>query len=102
MKAERKHLYAVAIIIILISCLLACTKEQGKEPSRTASATDGLSKTDGASNARVAELMQSMNMKPFAKPVMAEDFELTSVKGEKVRLSQYRGKVVLLSFWTTW
>ncbi|MBI4849057.1 MAG: redoxin domain-containing protein [Nitrospirae bacterium] len=46
--------------------------------------------------------MQSMNMKPFAKPVMAEDFELTSVKGEKVRLSQYRGKVVLLSFWTTW
>ncbi|MBI5058001.1 MAG: redoxin domain-containing protein [Nitrospirae bacterium] len=46
--------------------------------------------------------MQAMNMNPFAKPVMAEDFELTSVKGEKVRLSQYRGKVVLLSFWTTW
>lgn len=35
-------------------------------------------------------------------PREAPDFELTSVGGEQVTLSQYRGKVVLLHFWATW
>ena len=32
----------------------------------------------------------------------APDFELKTGAGEKVRLSDYRGKVVLLNFWATW
>ncbi len=32
----------------------------------------------------------------------AGDFELPSLEGRLVRLSDYRGKVVLLNFWTTW
>lgn len=32
----------------------------------------------------------------------ASDFELRSLKGDKVRLSDFRGKVVLINFWTTW
>ena len=31
----------------------------------------------------------------------APDFELEDVKGGKVRLSEYRGKTVVLNFWTT-
>jgi peroxiredoxin len=34
--------------------------------------------------------------------VPAPDFELTSLDGKKVRLSDYRGKAVLLNFWATW
>jgi thiol-disulfide isomerase/thioredoxin len=30
------------------------------------------------------------------------DFTLTSMSGEEVRLSDYRGKVILLNFWATW
>jgi peroxiredoxin len=30
------------------------------------------------------------------------DFTLTSMEGEQVRLSDYRGKVILLNFWATW
>jgi len=36
------------------------------------------------------------------RPVPAGDFELRTLDGRKVRLSDYRGKVVLINFWTTW
>ncbi len=32
----------------------------------------------------------------------APDFTLTNMTGQKVSLSQYRGKVVVLNFWATW
>ena len=34
--------------------------------------------------------------------VQAPDFALTSLDGSKVKLSDYRGKAVLLNFWATW
>ena len=36
------------------------------------------------------------------QPVPASDFELSALDGRKVRLSDLRGQVVLLNFWTTW
>lgn len=32
----------------------------------------------------------------------APDFTLQDVSGKSVRLADYRGKVVFLTFWTTW
>ena len=32
----------------------------------------------------------------------AEDFALVSLEGKEQRLSQYRGKIVLVNFWATW
>jgi len=32
----------------------------------------------------------------------APDFVLKSISGENLRLSEYRGEVVMLSFWATW
>ena len=34
--------------------------------------------------------------------VPAPDFELASLDGRKLKLSDYRGKAVLLNFWATW
>ncbi|MBU1343489.1 MAG: redoxin domain-containing protein [Proteobacteria bacterium] len=36
------------------------------------------------------------------KKVAAFDFTLEDLSGRKVRLTDFRGKVVLLFFWTTW
>lgn len=33
---------------------------------------------------------------------LAPDFELTTLDGRKVKLSDYRGKKVILNFWATW
>ncbi len=36
------------------------------------------------------------------KRAEAPEFELNDLKGEPVRLSQFRGKVVVVNFWATW
>ncbi|GAB4547189.1 MAG: hypothetical protein Fur0020_15530 [Thermodesulfovibrionia bacterium] len=47
-------------------------------------------------------LMLSMNIMPLDKPEPAPEFELLSINGDIRNLRQYRGSVVLLSFWATW
>ena len=41
-------------------------------------------------------------VKPDKDRHQAPDFALKDVNGQTVRLSDYRGKVVLLDFWATW
>jgi len=41
-------------------------------------------------------------MKPESERKAAPDFTLKDINGKPVRLSEYRGKVVLLNFWATW
>lgn len=40
--------------------------------------------------------------KPTAKGSLAPDFTLPQLDGQPLRLSSYRGKIVLLDFWATW
>src|SRR5215213_3505466 len=37
-----------------------------------------------------------------AKTKRAPDFELSDYTGKKVRLADYKGKVVFVNFWATW
>ena len=36
------------------------------------------------------------------RPIPAPDFQLHTLEGKRVRLSDFRGKVVVVNFWTTW
>lgn len=38
----------------------------------------------------------------LAKGELSPDFELTTLEGETVKLSDYQGKKVILNFWATW
>lgn len=44
----------------------------------------------------------SHNLTPVKNILPAQDFELNNMDENKVRLSDYRGQVILLNFWATW
>ncbi|RJQ51314.1 MAG: hypothetical protein C4526_10025 [Nitrospiraceae bacterium] len=88
MKTINNFFYITIIWLSFIPFMYACTENRRDESS--------------GDKTSVAELMASMNIRPVTKPAKAPDFELFSVTGEKTTLSRHHGKVVLLSFWTTW
>ncbi len=85
---NKKIYFSIVMICFLALVLFACIKDKTGEQTKGNSTTD--------------DLMAGMNIQHITHPAVAPDFELLSVKGERVSLSQYRGKVVLLSFWATW
>jgi thiol-disulfide isomerase/thioredoxin len=44
----------------------------------------------------------SHNLTPVKNVIPASNFELQNMDEETIKLSDYRGKVVLLNFWATW
>jgi cytochrome c biogenesis protein CcmG/thiol:disulfide interchange protein DsbE len=46
--------------------------------------------------------VKAASLKPGNERRMAPDFALKDANGRTVRLSDYRGKVVVLDFWATW
>ncbi len=48
------------------------------------------------------DLMNSMQIMSISEEIKAPDFVLQNLQGNSVRLSELRGKVVLVNFWTTW
>ena len=52
-----------------------------------------------------SSLVMSASAAPLIAPekrAMVSDFELKDLKGKLVRLSDYKGRVVLINFWATW
>jgi peroxiredoxin len=48
------------------------------------------------------ELMSGIRLTPLSGEMTAPDFTLTDLSGHELKLSDFRGKVVLLNFFATW
>ena len=46
--------------------------------------------------------VMTMAFSPARQEVKAPQLEVTDINGRRVRLSDYKGKVVLINFWATW
>ena len=96
MKFNKKPFYIFTFILFLLfTGVYACQKDQSGSLNEN---PDGEPQTVS----EIPGLLASMSMSRFKNPMKAPDFELTSLDGRKISLEKYRGKVVLLSFWTTW
>ena len=51
---------------------------------------------------KLALIVAFVSVKVCAQVNKAPSLELTDLRGHKVRLSDYKGKVVLINFWATW
>jgi peroxiredoxin len=58
-------------------------------------------KTDTPSSKK-DRLFRKMGVLPFPHTTEAIDFTLKDLNGNLVRISDFRGNIVLLNFWTTW
>ncbi len=74
-------------ILLLVIAIIAVGCENNSAQNRVPSS----SKSKQAKN-----LIENNNL------VLAPDFTLANLDGERVSLNQYKGKVVLLNFWGTW
>jgi peroxiredoxin len=55
-----------------------------------------------AMHAAAQAILNNQAAPEIRRSKVAPDFTLRNSDGERVRLSDYRGKVVLLNFWATW
>lgn len=94
---QKKRSYIVLLVFVVLCFMLSGCQQERQEP------LSGVNQSSGpGSESQIAELLNAMNMYGFETLQEAPSFELYSVYGEEVSLRQFRGKVVLLSFWASW
>ncbi|WP_419883987.1 peroxiredoxin family protein [Peribacillus sp. B-H-3] len=75
-----KKIIAASVLILLITVAIVQAMDDGKEKGKEGPQKSG-------------------SMKIGEK---APDFELNTLEGKKVKLSEFKGKKVLINFWATW
>ncbi|MEL3970989.1 redoxin domain-containing protein [Rossellomorea oryzaecorticis] len=87
-----KRNFALAIVALLIGIFLVNIFQDQQEKKEKEEAAKLAEESMDLSNAEQG----------LAKGDQAPDFELTTLAGEKVKLSDYQGQKVILNFWATW
>lgn len=94
LRPKGKRFPANALALLLLSGLFVYGVYEAATSSGTGSASEETAQDEAAD--------PSARKIGIAKGELAPDFVLKDLQGESVRLSDYRGRVVLLNFWATW
>ena len=81
---------ALAVVVLIVNIWKPSLTESEKE------------NTDQPKEAVETEDIPGAKLSALREGAEAPDFELTTLEGETVKLSDYRGKKVILNFWATW
>lgn len=82
---------ALAVVILVVNIWKpTSTESEKKTTSQTEEATET---TEDIPGAKLSSLREGAE---------APDFELNTLDGKTIKLSDYRGKKVILNFWATW
>ena len=74
-------MYKLSILLLLVYTLIGCSKSSHNE-------------NKPVNNRETSTLKDDNNKAP--------EFRLVSTDGKDIRLSEYKGKVVIIDFWATW
>lgn len=90
-KLAIKYLLTAMLVLLLGVSSTACSSVKLEKPPQT-------SEGPGVGNA----IFEDEEKDEEKNEVVAPDFSLTDLNGNTVKLSDYRGKVVILNFWASW
>jgi cytochrome c biogenesis protein CcmG/thiol:disulfide interchange protein DsbE len=90
----RTILLVLAAVLALVAALSAYVVAYGKNAAQV-SARSAAPAQQGKSRSRVRQVAPAV-----AEP--APDFALKDIAGNEVKLSDFKGKVVVINFWATW
>ncbi len=91
-----------ALIIGGLGSYVIFGKDKVPETSEAASMETTSADAQDYAGVSIPDLVRMMKMSVPPPAKQAGDFELTTLDGKKARLSSFKGKTVLLNFWTTW
>lgn len=84
---DKRNIILIIIVVVAVGTVLLLTGAFRKQQPSTTSQTGSLSSIQSGTS----EVGQKIS-----------DFELESFQGEKVKLSQFQGKPVIIDFWAGW
>lgn len=100
-----KRKFNIVILSILILSLLlmsGCSQNNKKASDNSTEQISTDNSSDKDTQVQTSAQTNADSQSETSESVLATDFEVTLVTGETVKLSDYRGKKVLLNFWATW
>ena len=92
----KKNIIGYSILTLLVGIVVINLLKTEKTNETELTSSTEIQQQNTANEVESEEIEANSNIK------VAEDFTLTTLQGEEVTLSDYKGKIVFLNFWATW
>lgn len=106
MKKKWSILISVLVVIVMGAIIVMLNKEIKEEtggiPGYEDAGIDNLPKDEREKLPEDWQVATDSEKPGLAKGDLAPDFELTTLAGDTVKLSDYQGKKIMLNFWASW